>query len=308
MFTKKTQDPLIMIREMILDSSISLADILRRAKVLASQLKNQEFKKWIQNELSGYCEETDLPNYRFIHVPPLGTFSGPFNSMINNYMLPTYNLPESMQQMSEGVPISCSVRELEEMAKKDNLRHAWPAEAVMLMRDKIKLSGGYVLVEVHQPIYNTSIAGILDAVRNRLLDFILEIKELAPDTTKDELAYDKLPPDKVSQIFNITIQGNHNILASGESVTQQTTQNIGEKSQDDLSKYLQNLGIDKDDITELLNVIDHDTVKEKGEFGPKVSSWLGKMISKAASGTWNTVLAAAPDLLTKAISTYYGWK
>src|SRR3989339_12245 len=308
MFNKNKRTPLLELREKILDSSTSLADILRRAKALASQLKNPEFKSWVHSELNGYAEGVDLPNYRFIYTPPLGTFSGSYGRMIKDCLLPTYNLPDSMKQMAKEVPIIYSVRELESMGTKEGLRHAWPAEAVIFLPDKIQMSGGYVLVEVHQPIYSTAITAILDAVRNRLLDFVLEINEITPDIPKENGSYDEISSEQVSQIFNVTIHGDHNIFASGETVSQHTNQIVRKGKTDDLKEYLRNLGIEKNDIDDLLLSLNKDSIEEKGKFGPKVASWIGSMISKAASGTWNIALSTAPSLITKGISKYYGWE
>ena len=47
--------------------------------------------------------------------------------------------------------------------------------------------------------------------------------------------------------------------------------------------------------------------KNPDELGPRVSKWLGKMASKAASGAWSVALATAPELLTRAIASYYGF-
>ena len=38
----------------VVDSGVPISDILRKAKILASQLKNKEFKRWIDAELKGY--------------------------------------------------------------------------------------------------------------------------------------------------------------------------------------------------------------------------------------------------------------
>lgn len=292
---------------MIVDSSVSLSDVLRRAKVLASQLRDEGFKTWVDNELKGYPQEYDLPDYRLIQTAVLGTFSGPFGSMVKNTMIPTYNLPEGIQKIAKEVHLGHSVRELEEMAKQEELRHTWPAEMVMAIRDDIKMSGGYVLVEVHQPISSGTVQGVLDAVRNRLLDFILELQGFKPDLLAEGSSLDDLPPDKVSQIFNVTIYGDHSILAGGRSVTQQVFQSVQQNQKDDLINYLRELGIEDADLKELLEAVEHDGQPEKDRFGPRVSDWLGKMVSKAASGVWKTALATAPTLISKALASYYGW-
>jgi hypothetical protein len=42
------------IQQDILSTNVSLTNILLKAKVLAYQLKNDEFKQWVKNELDGY--------------------------------------------------------------------------------------------------------------------------------------------------------------------------------------------------------------------------------------------------------------
>lgn len=42
------------IKSDIIDSKVSLSIALRRAKVLASILKNDKMKEWVNNELNGY--------------------------------------------------------------------------------------------------------------------------------------------------------------------------------------------------------------------------------------------------------------
>jgi hypothetical protein len=41
-------------------SPASLSAVLRKAKVLAYRLKNQEFKNWIEHELNGYKDQGSL--------------------------------------------------------------------------------------------------------------------------------------------------------------------------------------------------------------------------------------------------------
>lgn len=54
----------------------------------------------------------------------------------------------------------------------------WPQEFVLLARETIQMSGGLVLVDASQPVPDYTIAGILDNVKNKLLDFILDLEDL----------------------------------------------------------------------------------------------------------------------------------
>ena len=51
-----------------LDSSVQVADLLRKALVVATKLKLDEFRQWAERELEGY-DKVDLPSYREFYGP-----------------------------------------------------------------------------------------------------------------------------------------------------------------------------------------------------------------------------------------------
>jgi hypothetical protein len=74
-----------------------------------------------------------------------------------------------------------------------------------------------------------------------------------------------------------------------------------------LKKYMQALGVATTEVDELEAAIKQDGSSNKGKIcGAKVSTWLGKMVSKAAAGTWDVATDVAASVLTKAIEKYYG--
>ena len=49
-----------------MDSSVPIADLLRKAKTVAVKLDIKEFQDWIEKESNGYSKAEDLPDYRKI--------------------------------------------------------------------------------------------------------------------------------------------------------------------------------------------------------------------------------------------------
>ena len=49
-----------------LDTNISTSDLLRNAYTVAFKLNIPDLKQWINNELNGYKDANDLPDYRFV--------------------------------------------------------------------------------------------------------------------------------------------------------------------------------------------------------------------------------------------------
>ena len=116
---------------------------------------------------------------------------------------------------------------------------------VFLARDAIQISGGMVLVDAHQPIPAYVFSGILDQVKNKLLDFVLGLQE--NNVTSDDLENRTVEPEVARNVFHITIHGDRNIVAGGEHVSQQV--NAVEKGDvESLIRHLCDLNIDDQDL------------------------------------------------------------
>ena len=167
------------IRTDLTNESASLTNTLRKAKILASSIELPEFREWIDSELNGYPDEEKIPSYRRYRPINLGTFSGPFQSGAENVVLPTNGLPDLAKGFAEKLVFFDRVAALEVMLAQgtDTHQRRWPQELVILAREATKLTGGMMLVDAHQPIPAYLIAGILDTVKSRLLDFILGLEE-----------------------------------------------------------------------------------------------------------------------------------
>jgi hypothetical protein len=101
------------IRDGVVDPSVSLSTALRKAKILAVSLGNQEFRKWVDCELDGYSGDVELPFYRKLNLPVLGNFSGPFGQGVNGFLLPISQMPDRLKEIAKevmfGNPILCLV-------------------------------------------------------------------------------------------------------------------------------------------------------------------------------------------------------
>jgi hypothetical protein len=292
----------------IVNEKVSLATALRKAKLLAFELQSDEFRKWVDSELSGYRREVELPEYRRIHAQNLGNFSGPFGAGIKNMMLPTYNLPDSIKEFADKLVFSEGIKELESLANAGkNLQRKWPAEAIILAREHIPISGGYVLVDAWQPIAYQSVVGILDAVRNRLLDLLLDLQSTFPQIVQSSESLSDISKEEVSQIFNLNIYGNHAVVAAGDNFTQQVKVDVVQNDIETLFQYFRTLNISEQDLDELNNSIKKDGKRENKKFGDKVKEWRGKMLGKASEGIWNITIQTAAALLTSALQKYYGF-
>ena len=82
---------------------------------------------------------------------------------------------------------------------------------------------------------------------------------------------------------------------------------IGARDFSSLERVLRENGLAEVDVAELRIAVEAEPemAPNKG-FGPKVSSWIAKMMKKAAEGSWGAGVGAAGTLLAQALAKYYG--
>ena len=308
MFGKDKGSLVAQLQEEVVDSRVPISDMLRKAKILASRLNNKDLKRWVDAELKGYDNADDLPEYRKLDSPNLGTFSGPFGRRATSVLIPVTLLPDTIRKFAtDPMEIMHGVKEIETSATSGTkLRHPWPPEVVMLAREHIPMEDGSMLVEAWKPYATSQMDGILEQVRNRLLDFLLELQQIEPEVLESDDAIRSVPDDKVQNVFQTVIHGGHNIVATGTELTQVATQNVASGDTQSLIDHLRNIGLDDDSLAELETAIEQDGDRQKKKLGENVKAWMGKMIVKAMDGTWKVAQATAPDLLKAALSRFYG--
>jgi len=161
-------------------------------------------------------------------------------------------------------------------------------------------------------LQRSQIAEILDAIRNAILEWALKLE--SEGILGDELSFSDDEKRKASSstviqhVENLNFQG---VLGSvtESNLTQNLQMTIHKDDIDGLKNYLSSLKIEKDDIEELEKALHVDPRPSKAQqFGQKVSSWIGNMVQKSASGGWEIGVAVAGQLLAQAISAYYGIK
>ena len=104
------------LQEELLDSKSSLPSVLRNAKILASILKNEDMKSWVDNELNGYDNVNQVPDYRRIRIEYLGHFHNGYKSF-NHYPIATSTLRKYIKSISGMSTLTQGVRGLESLLR-----------------------------------------------------------------------------------------------------------------------------------------------------------------------------------------------
>jgi hypothetical protein len=202
------------------NSDVKVSDLLRKCKILAYRLGNIDFKNWVEYELNGYPKDIIdiLPDYRILNnVNSKGHFSGAFGSELRNADMPTFNLPEVLQESLSEANFYSPIATLENLASSDSsvLTQDW--KPIIIAHYGANMYEGYVCMQAWKIIPTSFVIGMVDTIKTKILNFVLDIEMINKDAGDVEINSNPIPQEKVSQIFNITISGNVQNLASGNS-------------------------------------------------------------------------------------------
>jgi hypothetical protein len=301
------------IQNSAIDGKSDLAELLRKCKLLAARLGSKPLEDWVLWESNGYPKDGPVPEYRIWPLEVRGNFAGPFHSEIKNARIPIDLLrfiPKETKQYYERWACRGSIASIEEMLRKtDNERLVVSTgNLAVLIGTKLYEDQMFNCVETWGQFGRGHLVEVVNIVRNRILDFALAVQKEAPTAgeKEDKSVSPKIEPARVNQIFNLTVYGGAaNVV--GTATESLITFNIGAKDFSALEQVLVQQGVLSTDVSELKEALASDPIPSTPEnFGPKVSTWIGKMVGKAADGSWNIGLGAAGNLLAQAIAKYYG--
>lgn len=293
------------IQNAALDSSVPLADTLRRCKVLAARLQSDELTQWVGRELSGYANKIgEAPEYRRFKCLSLGNFSGAFGSGLKNAPISLSAIPKKFRHLVETATIGESVAALDAMVsyrstKTRGIRVPWPPDLIRYVQTSIYENMS--LLSADRILSHAQLVGILDTVRTRMLEFALEIEKQDPAAGEASLrGSPPVPPDKVGQILNVTIYGGQQAFGNaatfqiaGRDVVISSAFNPEQQVQlkallEEMHGHLASVmdESEREDATEALQKVETELAKEQPQPG-RLRRWLGTYASVvgAAAGT-----------------------
>jgi hypothetical protein len=290
------------------DTNSDLGSLLRKCKVLASRLGSQPLENWLVWESNGYPDDAEIPNYRIWPLHVKGHFSGPFGSGMRNVQIPTICLPKEAREQYRRYECKQSIASIEQMLKgsKEGVYQVSTGDLAVVLGSKVYR--GQNCIQAWAEFSASNLYELLNAVRNRILDFSLAIwkeKPSAGDLSKPSEG-NVLEPSKVTQIFYTTVYGGTaNLL--GNVIESKVSLSVIHNDITSLENVLRDNGVIDEDLERLRAAIESDDKpNEKDRFGPRVSSWIESMIKKALDGGWKVGIGTAGALLAHAISKYYG--
>lgn len=289
------------------DSNGDLGALLRKCKLLAARLGNKSLEDWLIWESNGYPRDISVPEYRTWPLTIKGHFSGPFGSGLRNVEVPIALLPQEVRDRFNKYECRQSIASMEQLLKGTEANYLTLGTRDLALALGDTVFEGQECLQAWAEFGKGHIYELFNSVRNRILDFSIAIWKLDPDAGDILRPLDStLESSHVTQIINTTIYGgNANVI--GQADNSIVTLHVHQGDLESLERVLSENSVSQKDIDELKEAINQDKQPvEKGKFGPKVSTWVSKMMKKAAEGTWTITSNVAGRLISEIISNYYG--
>ncbi|GAM08633.1 hypothetical protein OR1_00905 [Geobacter sp. OR-1] len=153
-----------------MDQSQEVAAILRKAMVVASKLRLHDFRDWCSDEMNGYSERP-IPPYRKVHGQLKA--HNPYNGWIP-VIMEDVRTQELLSQRAVGQAIS----ELEHLIKDKNDGNLQVPLPHNILMEVFGNSESFQLGMVPTLLVGRNqVAGIVQAVRNKVLEWSLELEQ-----------------------------------------------------------------------------------------------------------------------------------
>ena len=300
------------IRNAALEADVPIANVLRKCAVLGTQLKNNDLRDWALQELKGYDNEDDVPEYRKVPAPLMGNFSGRFGSGYTNIGVPAVNLPEKLRERARSAVFTQGVAGLEallEGSDGSNLTFSWPGDWITWIHNKSKWSGGMILYAAWQVVGKANIAEMIDAIRNRVLEFCLRLEKEIPElmSDDDDSALPTGAEVAASQVFNQVIVFGSQVgtIANASPGAKQVARVVKPNDLAGLADALNEIGVPPEEVEKLRGAVEKET-EGSGKMADPCADWYKRAKQAVGSGTWSLAQGATTSTIRGAILSYLG--
>lgn len=149
----------------IINESIDVVSILRKAHLIASKLNLTDFDRWIKNELNGYDNYNDIPDYKIVYGEIKA--KDPYGRNI------PVTLSSSWEKIKQRKLFNC-ISEIIDLwnGKNGDVMIGFPSEIC----EEICADYGYDL-PWYLAIGKQSLKSIIEKVKNTVLDWCIQLEK-----------------------------------------------------------------------------------------------------------------------------------
>lgn len=235
-----------------MNREVSCSDLLRKALVVSRKLEVDSIENWLYQELNGYSDPSgdEIPDYRTMRgqVKALNPYHG---------WQPVYfedrEIAEILGKRKTEQPIAELIALLENREKGSLLCFLFPPNIASNLMANISSASPLILMVPH-----TEIVRILDVVRNRVLEWALELEKKGiigkgmTFSTEERKAADQVTHQTITNIGSIQ---NSQLLQNSPSASQNFQVGAGLEQilafVEEINTKKKDLGLDEESANEL---------------------------------------------------------
>ena len=289
------------------DTNGSLADALLKTKVLLHQIGRKDLVPWVNNELKGYPDDSEVPDYRVVSMEVRGQLTS-IAWQMSDYLLPIMHLTPKQRKNLTSFEMKSSVQVIEEAVNngKGKLVRHLPTEYTGQFQ-KV-LTGGVNVISAWCEINMQGVQNILAEVRSRLLDFVLELRDVVGTDADVKQLEQKAASVDTGKMFTAAIYGSGNTVVMGAHSVQSVTVNNSPGDIESLVNELAKAGIPAEELKELRVAIADDQKKSivPGVSEGKTGHWFTKLLGKAANKTVDVSVDLVSSVVAKTLAKFAG--
>lgn len=153
-----------------LNRDILVSDLLRKAFVVAKKLGLKELEDWVNLELNGYAQDSDIPEYRKV----IGEIKA-WNPYNNCWMPVIMEDPKEAEALSSRY-LKQAISEIEDLENKTRQNNSYQVPFPKAIERKLQKSISFD-TQVTLITQRTALVRILDAVKNIALNWSLKLEK-----------------------------------------------------------------------------------------------------------------------------------
>lgn len=206
-------------------NEIELVSVLKQLKLILVDLNKPELVKWVNSELQGYNEISEVPDYRCYTGNLRGTFLN-YRVKCNNTPIVLRNdIPDEIKEYVEKVRFREGVNSLKQLqSSKGKITFSLPGNILPYIQKYAAVSMTY-LVSAYIEISDIAITNILSNVENKVMDILIVLEnEFGPldDLDIDVQSIEKAKVDKMKNIIINIIYDKHIEIGDNNKIKDST--------------------------------------------------------------------------------------
>ena len=161
----------------LIKDEINVVQAMDILNILLEDIKDKKIKKWLNNEINGYNDEKDIPDYRIINAEITGNYI--VGTLYNGLQFTNQPIPIAPEYVEEytKVKVLSGINEIFQMAstEKENENHCLITPIHLLLAQKISIINGEIL-SANKKLSIYAFTNISNKIKSMIIKILVELE------------------------------------------------------------------------------------------------------------------------------------